>query len=153
MAPPVDPGATGVVPATAAVATATRRRPGEAYVYEDDDDEPRRSGVFLVALVVLLALLAGMLFLLARALGVGDPDEPSATLVEVPNVVGEPVEEATATLEDLGFKVETTSETNDDQEAGNVFDQNPDTGREGRRGLHRHAEGERRAPRPSPFLT
>jgi len=123
MAPPVDPGATGMLPATAAAAPVI----DDPYDPGYDDDEPRRSGVFLVALVVLLALLAGMLFLLARALGVGGNDS-TAALVEVPNVVGQPVAEATAALEDLGFNVETTSETNEDQEAGNVFDQSPARG-------------------------
>lgn len=124
MAPPIDPGATGMLPATAAVAPVLDDPYDHGY---EDDDEPRRSGVFLAALVVLLALLAGMLFLLARALGVGG-DDTTATLVEVPNVIGQPVADATAALEDLGFKVETTSETNEDQEAGNVFDQTPARG-------------------------
>jgi serine/threonine-protein kinase len=69
-----------------------------------------------------------MLFLLAKALGLGEDDTPSAKLVEVPSVIGEPVASATATLEGLGFKVETSSEANDDQEAGNVFDQDPPRG-------------------------
>ncbi|MEO7428657.1 MAG: PASTA domain-containing protein, partial [Acidimicrobiales bacterium] len=126
MAAPDDPSATGVFPATAAVATTTTLSDAYADHYDDqDDDEPRRSGAFLVALVVLLALLAGVLFLLARALGVGGDNAPSAAPVEVPNVLGQPVEQATATLEGLGFKVETTSESNEDQTAGNVFDQDP----------------------------
>ena len=129
MAPPVDPGATGVIPSATTAAAAYTPPSHEDVIYDDDDDdEPRRSGVFLAALIVLLILLAGMLFLLAKALGLGDPDEPTASLVEVPNVVGEPVASATATLEGLGFEVETTSETNDDQEAGNVFAQNPERG-------------------------
>jgi serine/threonine-protein kinase len=69
-----------------------------------------------------------MLFLLAKALGLGEDDTPSAQLVEVPNVVGEPVATATATLQGLGFEVETASEANDDQAAGNVFDQDPARG-------------------------
>jgi beta-lactam-binding protein with PASTA domain/predicted Ser/Thr protein kinase len=123
MTPPIDPGATGVLPATAAVTTigdTTYDR------YDDeDDDEPHRSGAFLVALVVLLALLAGVLFLLARQLGSGGDNKPTVATVEVPNVLGQPVADATATLKALGFKVETTSETNEDQAEGNVFDQNP----------------------------
>ena len=122
MPAPMQPGATGVVPATGAV-------PRHDDDYDDYvDDEPRRSGAFLVALVVLLALLAGMLFLLARALGVGDAGGPAAAQVEVPNVLGQPVGEATATLEALKFKVETTSEANDDQDEGNVFAQDPARG-------------------------
>ena len=126
MAPPVDPGATGVVAATTAVPATDET----AYSRYDDeeDDEPRRSGVFLAALIVLLVLLAGMLFLLARALGLGEDEDPTLPQVEVPNVVGRPIAEATATLDALKLKVETTSETNDDQPAGNVFDQDPPRG-------------------------
>jgi serine/threonine-protein kinase len=127
MTTPVDPGATGVLAATAAVGQV----PDETYVapYDDDyDEEPRRSGAFLAALVVLLLLLAGMLFLLAKALGVGEDDTPAVAQVEVPNVIGKPVAEATDTLEALNFKVETTSEANDDQDEGNVFDQTPVSG-------------------------
>jgi serine/threonine-protein kinase len=123
MTPPVDAGATGVLPATGVVAATG----DETYVGgydEEEEEEHRRSGAFLAALVVLLLLLAGMLFLLAKALGMGEK-EPEATLVEVPNVVGQPVADATATLEALGFKVETSSEANDDQPEGNVFDQSP----------------------------
>ncbi len=124
LAEPVMPtpeyaSATGVLPATG----------GAPESYDDVyEDEPRRSGAFLVALVVLLALLAGMLFLLARALGVGDSNTPAVAQVEVPNVLGKPVAEATGTLTALGFRVETSSETNEDQEAGMVFSQSPDHG-------------------------
>jgi len=124
MAPPVDVGATGVLPATAAVA-ATAPATGAADAYYEEEDEPRRSGVFLAALVVLLLLLAGMLFLLARALGLGEEDEPTPTIVEVTRVIGMPVEEAVDLLEEDGFKVETVEEPNEDFESGIVFDQNP----------------------------
>jgi serine/threonine-protein kinase len=77
---------------------------------------------------VLLLLLAGMLFLLAKALGVGDDNTPAAKLVEVPNLIGKPVAEAQSTLEDLGFKVEASTEANEDQAEGNVFDQSPARG-------------------------
>ena len=125
MAPPVDPGATGLLPATAAVAAAEPATgPADVY-YDEEDDEPRRSGVFLAALVVLLLLLAGMLFLLARALGLGEEEEPAAAIVEVTRVVGLPVEEAVDILEEDGFDVETVEEPNEDYEAGIVFDQSP----------------------------
>jgi serine/threonine-protein kinase len=128
MTPPIDPGATGVIPAAATTAMAATAAADTTYQPYDDDDEPRRSGAFLAALVVLLLLLAGMLFLLAKALGVGGDDTPAAKQVEVPNVVGRPVAEATSTLQALGFKVETTSEANDNEPAGNVFDQDPARG-------------------------
>ena len=128
MTPPIDPGATGVIPAATTAMAATAADTSYEQYDDEDDEEPRRSGAFLAALVVLLLLLAGMLFLLAKALGVGDDDTPTAKQVEVPNVVGRPVAEATATLEALGFKVETTSEANDNEPEGNVFDQDPARG-------------------------
>jgi beta-lactam-binding protein with PASTA domain/predicted Ser/Thr protein kinase len=120
MAPLADPGATAVVTAaTAPVAT-------ETYYDEDDDDSKRSSRGFLVGLIVLLVLLAGMLYLLAQQFT--DDNETAADQVEVPNVVGQPVADAQRRLEDLGFDVDITQEANDDQEAGFVFDQDPDRG-------------------------
>jgi serine/threonine-protein kinase len=131
MAPPVDPGATGVVAATTAVPTTAAGAAAAAAYYDDEDDEPddgKRSGLFIAALVVLLALLAGMLFLLAQALGVGEDDGPDVVQVEVPNVIGRPVAEAQTVLENLDFEVEIVTEENDDQPEGNVFDQDPARG-------------------------
>jgi serine/threonine-protein kinase len=66
-----------------------------------------------------------MLYLLAQQF---TDDEPSANQVEVPNVVGQPVADAQRALEALGFDVDITQEANEDQEAGFVFDQDPDRG-------------------------
>jgi serine/threonine-protein kinase len=122
MAPPVDPGATGVVAATTAVPAT-----GAAAAYYDDDDEEEKksSKLFLGGLIVLLLLLAGMLYLLAQQF---NDDDTTVAQVEVPNVVGLPVEDARQTLEDLGFKVKVTQEANEDQDEGNVFDQDPERG-------------------------
>jgi len=130
MAPPVDPGATSVVAATAAVPLADGGATGAAPAYYDDeDDEPKRSsGLFLAGLIVLLILLAGMLFLLSKALGFGEDNAPAVAQVEVPNVIGEPVADAQRILETRGLKVEITQEANDDQPEGNVFDQDPKRG-------------------------
>ncbi len=131
MAPPVDPGATSVVAATTAVPAADGGATGAVPTYyeDDDDDEPKRSsGLFLAALIALLILLAGMLFLLSKALGFGEDDTPTVTQVEVPNVIGEPVADAQRILENLGFEVDIVQEANDDEEAGNVFDQDPERG-------------------------
>ncbi len=131
MAPPVDPGVTSVVAATTAVPAADGGATGTvpAY-YDDEDDEPKRSsGLFLAALIGLLILLAGMLYLLSRALGLGEDDSDDVPQIEVPNVIGEPVADAQALLEDRGFEVEVVQEANEDQEEGNVFDQDPKGGR------------------------
>ena len=87
MAPLVDPGATSVVAATTAAAL-----PDEPY-YDEDDDEPSKSSRwFLAGLILLLGVLAGMLYILAQQFT--DDDDTGAAQVEVPNVVGERVEEA-----------------------------------------------------------
>jgi beta-lactam-binding protein with PASTA domain/predicted Ser/Thr protein kinase len=121
MVPPVDPGATSVVAATTAVPATD-----DPYYDEDDEDEGRRSGLFLAGLILLLVVLAGMLYLLSRQFA-GD-DTPEVTQVEVKNVIGRPVEEAQQVLEDQGLEVEITTEANDDQEEGIVFDQDPERG-------------------------
>jgi serine/threonine-protein kinase len=129
--PPVEPEPTGVVAATTtAVPAAGRGATDAAPVYYDEDDyEPRRtSGLFLAGLIALLVLLAGMLFLLARALGLGDDGSPAVSQVEVPKVIGQPVADAQRILEDLKFKVEITQEANDVEEVGVVFDQDPKFG-------------------------
>src|SRR5690606_36353296 len=92
--------------------------------FDDDDYEPRRSGAFLALLIVLLVLLAGMLFLLAKTLGLGTDDD-TATMKEVPSVIGETLENATTRLDALGFGVDPTSEANDEFPAGTVFEQDP----------------------------
>jgi len=121
MVAPIDPGATSVVAATAAVAAADEPYYDED---EDDDDGRRSSGLFLAGLIVLLVVLAGMLYLLSQQFaGDGDPD--AVPQVEVPKVVGETVEDAQRILVARGFEVKITTETNDDQDAGVVFDQNP----------------------------
>ena len=121
MAPLVDPGATVVVAATTAAVLAD-----ETY-YDEDHDEPSKSSrMFLLGLIILLGVLAGMLYILARVLN-GDND-PVAAQVEVPNVVGEPVAEAQRRLQALGFEVRITEEANEDQDEGIVFDQDPDRG-------------------------
>jgi serine/threonine-protein kinase len=131
MVPPVDPGATGVLPATGATQVATAYQGYDRGPYENEaaeEDQQRNSKAFLVVLIVLLALLAGLLFLLARALGILDEDPAEVPQVAVINVVGQPVDEAQAALEELGFEVERRFEPHDDFEEGIVFDQNPVVG-------------------------
>jgi eukaryotic-like serine/threonine-protein kinase len=119
---PLDPGATSVVAATTAVPPAAE----PYYDDEDEDDSSRSPRWFLAGLILLLVLLAGMLYVLAQQFT--DEDDSAANQVEVPNVVGERVEDAQRILENLGFDVEITQEANEDQEEGIVFDQDPDRG-------------------------
>jgi eukaryotic-like serine/threonine-protein kinase len=89
--------------------------------YDEEEQQPKRSKWFLAALILLLLILAGLLYLLATNLGGGDDDVPQ---VELPNVVGKPVDQATAELEALDLEVETASESSE-QPANQVIRQDP----------------------------
>ena len=81
---------------------------------------PRRTGVYIGVLVAMLLLLAGMLFLLGRQLGVG-----SGTKVAVPAVVGDNEADATAKLADAGLETRKEVVTDENNAAGQVVDQDP----------------------------
>ena len=115
--PVADIGATRAVP----VGEGTRTmRQVEERRYEEP---PKRSNTaFIVVLVAMLALLAGLLFLLAMNLGVND----EAAEVSVPNVVNRPVEDARRALLDADLVVgEITQMEDPDVAAGVVLEQRP----------------------------
>ena len=102
-----DGGATSVVSATEVVA-----------------GPRRRTGVYVVLLLFLLALLALALYLLGRQAGViGGSDGGSTTAV--PNVVALEAKAAQLQLEQAGFTVKQDLQPNDATPKGNVFDQDP----------------------------
>ncbi len=133
LAPPVDPGATGLMAPTAygnqtaLVSGPVTWQPGEdGYGYEDEyafdeEEQPKRSRWFLVALILLLLLLAGLLFLLASNLSGGDK---TAKQVTVRNVVGQPIDAAEAALKADGFEVTRVAETSE-QPPNTVTKQDP----------------------------
>ena len=132
LAPPIDPGATGVMAPTmygnetALVAGPVGWQQGDGYgdydeYYDEEEQQPKRSKWFLAALILLLLILAGLLYLLATNLGGGGDDVPQ---VELPNVVGKPLDQATAELEALNLEVETASESSE-QPANQVIKQDP----------------------------
>jgi serine/threonine-protein kinase len=89
------------------------------------DEPPRRVGVLVASLVILLAVLAGLLALLADSLG----DDDSALASEaVPRVTGMEVGDARDMLSEAGFIPVTQFEENDDFDEDVVFDQNPPAG-------------------------
>jgi eukaryotic-like serine/threonine-protein kinase len=132
MTPPTDPGATGVLPATGVTQVATAYEGTSVHdAYDDDpeeDEEKKSSAAFLVVLVLLLLALAGLLFVLARVLGIGDDDGPDVAQIAVPRVIGEDVDDAEALLRELGFDVRRDFEANDDFDENVVFDQDPGAG-------------------------
>src|SRR5439155_10832524 len=80
----------------------------------------RHTGRYVALLVVLLALLAGGLFLLGRELGLGS----QAAAEVVPGVIHKTQDEATGILRGAGFKVK-VQHVDNDADANTVVDQDP----------------------------
>jgi eukaryotic-like serine/threonine-protein kinase len=86
---------------------------------------PRRSAApFVLVLIGLLVLLAGLGYLLAKQLS-GDG---GGSLVTVGNYIGRQEKDARLLIEDDGLKVEVSTETNEQRPLGEVFDQDPKPG-------------------------
>ena len=86
---------------------------------------PRRSAApFVLVLIGLLVLLAGLGYLLARQLS-GDG---GGSLVTVGNYIGQQEKDARLLIEHDGLKVEVTTETNEERPVGEVFGQEPPPG-------------------------
>jgi len=90
----------------------------------DLDETPRRTGVFLFFLVVLLLAVAAGIFFFADRLA--NDQESSNTQVPVPDVVGQTQDVAVGNLQTAGFQVEVETEENPDVDAGTVISQRPD---------------------------
>lgn len=118
MAPTV--GATQAIPA-AAMGTAAAAEPPH-----------RRTGAYVVLLFLMLAALAGLLFLLAKEFGVGG-DSGNAEQVAVPSVLGKSYADAETLLKGQGFVVERTDERNA-AEKDTVFSQDPEGGTNAEKG-------------------
>ncbi|MEW6154970.1 MAG: Stk1 family PASTA domain-containing Ser/Thr kinase [Actinomycetota bacterium] len=116
----------------AADGTRVMSRPADVLVEEEeyeDERPPARTSTYIVILAVLLVILGGMLYLLARTLGVGGVSE-----VVVPPVVGDTQAVAERKIEDAGLEVRIVTEPSDTAEPGNVFRQDPASGERVRRG-------------------
>jgi serine/threonine-protein kinase len=86
----------------------------------------RGTGAFVVLLLVLLALLAGLLWFVAKETGlIGDE---ATQRVDMPLVIGKTSDEAKKQLEDLGLDVLVETGQTDQQPAGTVFAQDPQAG-------------------------
>ena len=96
------------------------RPPPARRTYVEQDRTTRRTGWFFALVLVLLAILGGLLFAFAKTLGILD----RTTTVNVPTVVNEPVQQATATLRQRGFKVKPGFQDSS-AAVGTVIDQNP----------------------------
>jgi len=123
-------GAPAGTPTVAADGTRVMPRQTEVLVNEEEYERPpARTSTYIVILAVLLAILAGMLFLLARTLGVG-----GASDVVVPEVIGNTQTEAQTKLEDAGLKTDVKSQPDDANEPGRVLAQDPGSGAKVKKG-------------------
>jgi beta-lactam-binding protein with PASTA domain/predicted Ser/Thr protein kinase len=102
--------------------------PGETFVQYEE--RPRaRTSTYIVILVAALAVLAGLLFLLSRQLGVGGAQE-----VTVPLVVGRDRADAERQLRDLGLDPEVREVQDEVNPVGRVTAQEPLANTQVRRG-------------------
>ena len=104
-------------PATGPVGPVT---PGQGTpAYPPADDKPKRTGLYVAILIVLLVVLGAGLFFIGSQL-----DQPSAD-VAVPDVVGLQVAEAVPRIEGEGFRTDIREEASD-RPVGEVFQQTPE---------------------------
>jgi serine/threonine-protein kinase len=121
--------ATPLLPAAEATQVISRPRPTSVL---PPSEEPPGSGrkVWLGVLigVLVVAILGAAAFLIANFLA--DEDTPTVENVVVPNVVGLPIDEATAALDGEGLEWEIVGEptTFDEEQADTVRRQNPSEG-------------------------
>ena len=119
--------ATRAIPVTAAASTTPQHEPEEYY------DPPRRNGLFLVALGVLILSLAGLFVYIANQLS--DPGtEATGEMIDVPSVINETAEQASRILTDLGLVPDPQFELNEEVEPGLVFAQTPGKGEQAEEG-------------------
>jgi len=87
---------------------------------------PRRSAApFVLVLIGLLVLLAGLGYLLARQLS---GDDGGGGLVTVGNYIGQKESDARLLIEHDGLEADITTEVNEQRPVGEVFAQEPDPG-------------------------
>jgi eukaryotic-like serine/threonine-protein kinase len=93
--------------------------PGDTFV-QVDDRPPPRTGAYIGVLVLLLALLGGLLFLVARQLGVGGAEK-----VTVPQVMGLNEVDAERELRTAGLKAQRREVQDEINPLGQVTAQDP----------------------------
>lgn len=112
-------GLTSAATGTVAAATAVQPAVGGHPIEEPEEEGRSRTGWFLAAMVLLLALVAGGLFWWANGLNAD---------VEVPDLIGETREEAERLLSERGLTADVVEEPNDKVDAGRVSAQDPESG-------------------------
>ncbi len=122
---PVAP--TVVAPVATTPVTPATPTPTATPVAELEDEHKARTGVWIGTSLALLVVLAILLFLLARTVGLVGSDTSSTAKPEVAivDVAGKAQEEAKATLEALKFQVSFVDGADATKAAGIVIGQNP----------------------------
>jgi serine/threonine-protein kinase len=94
------------------------------------DDGLRRTLLFTVVLAILLVVLGYLVVEFVNTLGVNDegPAPTQLGLVEVPILIGTPLDEAREILREARFSVQIDYEVNADFPENTVFDQQPSAG-------------------------
>ena len=98
------------------------------------EESPRRTGVFLFFMIVVLLVVTAGLFLWAQTLSNSD-DASIGTRALVPDVVGESADQAEEKLRAAGFEVTRAEERSDTVTAGLVIRQDPREGTEQDEGI------------------
>lgn len=124
-----DADATAVAPAASVGRKRTVTLPDDEVRVTSDiarlDGKRKRNGLYLAVLAILLAVLGGLVFLLARQLGV--LKDSSATIV-VPDVVGQESGEANRLVASAGLVVTAVLQPNDKFAANVAFATKPKAG-------------------------
>jgi eukaryotic-like serine/threonine-protein kinase len=116
--------ATPFLAATGVMGASGTQVMSETQAYEDypeEEEEPSKTGKYILITLLVLGLLALGVFLLVNFLG-GSPE------VEVPDVVGLSENRARQELEDAGLEVQPRNRSNAEVEEGDVFRQTPEAG-------------------------
>jgi len=133
-ATPVQPMAP--VPAAVDPATAIASQYPAGFAYYDEPprgDDWKRTVGLVVGLAVLVGVLGFLVVAFAKTMGfggtTGEQSPPSATSVEVPELIGESISQARADLLALGLDIDIKFSTNDLIPVDEVFEQSPSAGR------------------------
>lgn len=116
---PADPYPTQVAPTTPTEVESVNEEP------EEDEEEPkRRTGLWVTLGIIAALLVAGLIFGIYQF--TRPAESPPPVMVTVPQVIGQTEEQATNTLEGVGFEVEVEEvRGQNDSSVGQVVDQDP----------------------------
>ncbi len=119
--------ATEALPALGGSTTQTQLPPAAGYppFDEEDEEDRRRPGMYVLLTLAVLAALALLGFGLYQAFG--GQDSPTVT---VPTVVGDPIQTAQVKLGQAGLKVDVVQEASDTAPKDEVISQDPGAGTE-----------------------